>query len=58
MVNSKWGLVVVLILLTACSKGKAMEIFEKIVVDYSDSIFTTEARKRFRKLRGDENIEL
>ncbi len=39
-------------------KEKAMEIFEKIVVDYSDSIFTTEARKRFRKLRGDENIEL
>jgi hypothetical protein len=35
-----------------------MEIFEKIVLDYSDSIFTTEARKRFRNLRGDENIEL
>ncbi|MDB2362017.1 tetratricopeptide repeat protein [Flavobacteriales bacterium] len=39
-------------------KEKAMEIFEKIVLDYSDSIFTTEARKRFRNLRGDENIEL
>ena len=32
-------------------KEKAMEIFEKIVLDYSDSIFTTEARKRFRNLQ-------
>lgn len=39
-------------------KEKAMELFEKIVLDYSDSIFTTEARKRYRNLRGDENIEL
>ncbi|MBL6872590.1 MAG: tetratricopeptide repeat protein [Flavobacteriales bacterium] len=40
------------------NKEKAMEIFEKIVLDYSDSIYTSEARKRFRNLRGDENIEL
>ena len=32
---------------------KAMELYEKIFVDYSSSTFAVEARKRFRKLRGD-----
>src|SRR5699024_4333241 len=34
---------------------KAMEYYEKIIFDYSDSIFFVDARKRFRKLRGDFN---
>ncbi len=34
-------------------KTKAMELYEKILMDYSGSTFTVEARKRFRKLRGD-----
>ena len=38
--------------------SKAQKIYEKIVMDYSDSIYTVEARKRFRKLRGDQNKEL
>ena len=34
---------------------KAMEYYEKIIFDYSDSIYFVDARKRFRKLRGDFN---
>jgi TolA-binding protein len=37
---------------------KAQELYEKIVLDYSDSIYTTEARKRYRALRGDQTVEL
>ena len=37
---------------------KAQELYEKIVLDYSDSIYTVEARKRFRTLRGDQTNEL
>jgi tetratricopeptide (TPR) repeat protein len=38
---------------------KAQSIYEQILVDHSDSIYTTEARKRFRALRGDtQNNEL
>jgi tetratricopeptide (TPR) repeat protein len=33
---------------------KAMELYEKLFIDYSNSTFAVEARKRFRKLRGDE----
>jgi len=33
---------------------KAKELFEKLFVDYSDSMFAIEARKEFRRLRGDE----
>lgn len=33
---------------------KAKEYYEKIVLDYSDSVLLTEARKRYRKLRGDK----
>ncbi|MEZ4960444.1 MAG: tetratricopeptide repeat protein [Saprospiraceae bacterium] len=32
---------------------EAMKYYEKIFVDYSGSTFSVEARKRFRKLRGD-----
>lgn len=33
---------------------KAKVLYEKLFVDYSSSTFAVEARKRFRKLRGDE----
>ncbi|BDS14526.1 tetratricopeptide repeat protein [Aureispira anguillae] len=32
---------------------KAMELYEKILFEHSGSLFIVEARKRFRKLRGD-----
>ena len=32
---------------------RAMELYEKLIIDYPGSIFTAEARKRFRELRGD-----
>ena len=32
---------------------KAQEYYEKIILDYSDSVLMVEARKRYRKLRGD-----
>ena len=31
----------------------AMELYQTILTDYSNSLYTVEARKRFRKLRGD-----
>ncbi len=34
-------------------KVKAMELYEKILLEHNSSIFTAEARKRFRILRGD-----
>src|SRR5690625_26444 len=34
---------------------KAMTYYERIIFDYSDSIYFVDARKRFRKLRGDFN---
>ncbi|MFN6040195.1 MAG: tetratricopeptide repeat protein, partial [Bacteroidota bacterium] len=33
---------------------KAKENYQKILLDFPGSIFTTDARKRFRKLRGDK----
>ncbi len=33
---------------------KAMELYEKLFIDYSSSTFAVEARKRFRTLRGDK----
>ncbi len=33
---------------------KAKELYEKIFIDYDSSTFATEARKRYRRLRGDE----
>ena len=32
---------------------KAMDLYEKILLEHSSSIFVAEARKRFRSLRGD-----
>ncbi|MGV3598077.1 MAG: tetratricopeptide repeat protein [Bacteroidota bacterium] len=34
-------------------KEKAKELYEKLVIDYPGSLHTVEARKRFRRLRGD-----
>lgn len=34
---------------------KAKELYEKIILEYKDSTFAIEARKRYRKLRGDLN---
>ncbi len=33
--------------------NKAMELYQKILVDYPGSLYVVEARKRFRSLRGD-----
>ena len=35
-------------------KEKAKEMYEKIIFDYANSIFLVDARKKFRKLRGDK----
>jgi hypothetical protein len=35
-------------------KVKAMELYEKILLEHNSSIFVAESRKRFRKLRGDD----
>lgn len=34
-------------------KEKAMELYKKLMTDYSGSLYTTQARKKFRALRGD-----
>jgi tetratricopeptide (TPR) repeat protein len=34
-------------------KEKAMELYEKILLEHNSSIFAAESRKRFRILRGD-----
>lgn len=36
---------------------KAMELYEKIITDYSGSIYVVESRKKYRALRGD-NLKL
>ena len=35
------------------NEEKAKQYYEKIILDYKDSTFAIEARKRYRKLRGD-----
>ena len=35
--------------------NKAMEYYQKVLKEYSDSLFTADARKRYRELRGDIN---
>ncbi|MDX2001586.1 MAG: tetratricopeptide repeat protein [Chitinophagales bacterium] len=35
-------------------KAKAMDMYKNIILDYKDSVFVIEARKRFRILRGDD----
>ena len=37
---------------------KAKALYEKLFIDYSDSTFAIEARKRYRELRGDFEPEL
>lgn len=34
--------------------SRAMELYEKLFIDFSNSILAVEARKRFRELRGDK----
>jgi len=34
-------------------RNRITELYEKIIIDYSGSLYVVEARKRFRKLRGD-----
>jgi predicted Zn-dependent protease len=36
-------------------KTMAMELYQQLMLEYPGSLFTTEARKRFRQLRGDFN---
>jgi len=33
---------------------KAAEYYKRLLLEYKDSLFVVEARKRFRELRGDE----
>jgi len=33
---------------------KAQELYEKVLLEYPGSLFVVEARKRFRRLRGDD----
>ena len=35
-------------------KEKAMELYKRIMLEHPDSYYSTEARKKFRKLRGDD----
>ncbi len=35
------------------NKNKAMEFYQKLITDYPASLFTVEARKKYRLLRGD-----
>ncbi len=35
-------------------ENKAMELYKELILDYQGSIFTEEARERFRALRGDQ----
>lgn len=37
-------------------KEKAKDLYQRLLVDHSGSTFSVEARKRFRRLRGDEGI--
>ncbi len=38
------------------NKEKALEYYKKLLLNYQGSVYTVEARNRFRKLRGDDNI--
>ena len=38
---------------TLNNKTMAMELYQQLMLDYPGSLFTTEARKRYRQLRGD-----
>ena len=36
---------------------EAKVLYQKLLIEYPGSLFVVEARKRFRELRGDFNIE-
>ena len=38
-------------------KEKAMVLYKQLMIDYTGSLYTTEARKRFRTLRGDFDVD-
>jgi len=38
------------------NKEKALEYYKRLVIDYKGSLFSAEAKKRIRFLRGDKNI--
>ena len=37
------------------NKDLAMKLYQQLLLDFPGSLFTTEARKRYRQLRGDFN---
>lgn len=39
------------------NKDKAKELYEKLFTKYSNSVFATDARKKFRLLRGDKVVQ-
>jgi tetratricopeptide (TPR) repeat protein len=39
------------------NKENALEFYRRLAIDYKGSLFSAEARKRIRVLRGDKNIE-
>jgi len=39
------------------NKDKAKELYEKLYTKYSNSVFATDARKKFRLLRGDKVVQ-
>jgi TolA-binding protein len=38
------------------NKEKALEYYRRLAIDYKGSLFSAEARKRVRLLRGDKNV--
>jgi len=42
---------------TLKDKTKAMDAYQKLITEYPGSIYTVDARKRFRYLRGDKLTE-
>ena len=38
------------------NKEKALEFYRRLAIDYKGSLYSAEARKRIRLLRGDKNI--
>jgi tetratricopeptide (TPR) repeat protein len=40
--------------ITLKDEAKAMELYEKLFIEFSNSTYAVEARKKYRKLRGDE----
>ena len=40
------------------NKEMAMKLYEQVIIDYPESIFSVSARDRYRELRGDSNTKL